>query len=124
MRALITGLNLLLVAACGDPTHDDAVSALGAEKPGVPPGPLHRPGQPCLTCHGEDGPASYRLSFGGTVYAYLDGDAPGAGAAVRVLDAKHRTFDVAANCVGNFWIPKGDFAPTFPVTAAVTIGGF
>jgi len=34
-------------AACQDAVHDDEVSALGPEAPGVSPGPDHRPGQPC-----------------------------------------------------------------------------
>lgn len=120
MSALVL---LVAVVACSDPVHDREVEALGPEKAGVHPGPLHRPGQPCLTCHGGQGPASFEISFGGTVYARLGDDAPAAGAAVRLLDAKNRTFDIAANCVGNFWVPK-TFAATFPVTGAITAGGF
>jgi mono/diheme cytochrome c family protein len=119
VRALIGAA--LLLAACGDPVHDRAVEALGSEKAGVRQGPLHRPGQPCLTCHGGEGPASYEMAFGGTVYALLDGDSPGAGAIVRLLDANNRTYDVTANCAGNFWVPRGAFQGTFPVTAAVTM---
>ena len=107
--------------ACGDPVHDDAVKALGPEKAGVPRGPLHRPGQPCLTCHGGEGPSSFVMDFGGTVYATADGDTPGADAVVRLLDSQKRVYDVNANCVGNFWVPRGAFAAVFPVTAAVTM---
>jgi hypothetical protein len=115
---------LVAVVACSDPVHDRDVEALGPEKAGVAPGPLHRPGQPCLTCHGGQGPASSEMSFGGTVYALLGAEAPGATAVVRLLDAKNRTFDLTANCVGNFWIRKGDFGATFPLTAVATLGGF
>jgi hypothetical protein len=122
MRAIVGIVFLATVApACGDPVHDDAVNALGPEKPGVRHGPLHRPGQPCLTCHGGDGPASFVMDFGGTVFATLDGDTPGAGATVRLLDSQQHTYDVTANCVGNFWVPRGAFAAVFPVTAAVTM---
>ena len=58
---------LVLLLSC-DPVHDDAVSALGGETPGIPRGPLHRPGQPCLVCHdGASGdPAAF--SMAGTVF--------------------------------------------------------
>src|ERR1700683_3328645 len=39
-----------LMVGC-NPVLDDAIADLGPEKPGVHPGPLHRPGQPCLLCH-------------------------------------------------------------------------
>jgi mono/diheme cytochrome c family protein len=123
MRALSIFLALSVVAACGDPVHDRAVEALGPEKPGVPKGPLHRAGQPCLTCHGGDGPGSPEMEFGGTAYAFEGDPAPAAGAAVRLLDANNRTYDVTANCAGNFWVPKGAFGGTFPMTAAVSVGG-
>ena len=48
----------IALGACVDETHELQVQALGGEAPGVPKGPLHRPGQPCLVCHGEAGPAS------------------------------------------------------------------
>lgn len=41
---------VILAAAC-DPVRSDAVAALGGEAPGVPHGPTHRPGQPCLLGH-------------------------------------------------------------------------
>jgi hypothetical protein len=111
----------LVVCACGDPVHDEAVAALGPEAPGVPHGPYHRPGQPCLVCHGGEGPASYTMSFGGTLRAYQSAALPATGATVRVVDASASTFETAANCVGNFWIRASDFSPSFPVSAAVTV---
>ncbi|HEX3597036.1 MAG TPA: hypothetical protein VHU80_18130 [Polyangiaceae bacterium] len=115
---------LVLASGCGDPVHDRAVDALGGEKAGVAKGPLHRAGQPCLTCHAGQGPASYEMAFGGTVYAQQDIDAPGAGAVVRLLDSKNHTYDVNANCVGNFWVPRGAYDAVYPVTAVVTVQGF
>ena len=67
-----TCLAASLVWACGDPVHDARVAALGDERPGVPAGPNHRPGQPCLACHGGDGPSDVELA----VAAYNAG--PGA----------------------------------------------
>ena len=55
--------------ATSNPVHDNEVAALGPEDPSVPPGPDHRPGQPCLVCHGGSGPASAQFAVGGTVYA-------------------------------------------------------
>jgi len=121
VREIAATLALIVVAGCGDPVHDRAVEDLGGEKAGVPKGPLHRPGQPCLTCHGGEGPASFEMAFGGTVYARKDDDAPGAHADVRLLDAKNNTYDMKANCVGNFWVPRGAFLGEFPITAVATM---
>jgi len=114
----------LIAIACADPVHDAAVEALGGEQPGVRKGPDHRPGQPCLTCHGGEGPASFQMAFGGTVYAHASGDAPVQDATVIVADAKGRTFQTTTNCAGNFWVPAKAFEPVFPATAAVMASGF
>src|SRR5450432_160855 len=59
VRAMLAGTVLVCaLVGCGDPVHDTAVSALGPEAPGVPKGPLHRPGQPCVLCHGPQGSAT------------------------------------------------------------------
>ncbi len=55
---------LAVGGACGgDPVHDEEVAALGPEPGGGAPGPEHRPGQPCLVCHGGSGPASEGEQF-------------------------------------------------------------
>jgi hypothetical protein len=110
--------------ACADPVHDAEVESLGPERAGVPKGPEHRPGQPCLACHGGEGPASFEMSVAGTVFAHPDGDAPVASAVVKVADANGRTFSTPSNCVGNFWIPKRLFEPAFPATCAVLAGNY
>jgi hypothetical protein len=109
-------------AGCGDPAHDDAVSALGPERAGVPKGPEHRAGQPCLTCHGEDGPADLVMTFGGTIYAHENSEAPAPNAIVRVVGSDLRTYETTTNCVGNFWIPAHELEPLLPAGAAVTSG--
>jgi hypothetical protein len=117
-------LALAVGAACADPTHDDAVAALGPEAPGVPPGPTHRPGQPCLTCHGGSGPAGAQFSIGGTAYQTQrlplpDGgippSAPLVGATVQLTDSVNSTQTVTTNSVGNFFIPLAQWAPTPPI---------
>jgi hypothetical protein len=128
---------LALASACGDPTHDDAVAALGPEAPGVSPGPTHRPGQPCLTCHGGLGPAGQQFSIGGTAYenqrlpapdgAAAPASPPLVGATVQLSDSSgltdasdgaspaSATRTTTTNSVGNFFILESDWAPTFPV---------
>jgi hypothetical protein len=102
--------------ACADPVHDQTVDSLGPETPGVPPGPLHRPGQPCLACHGGDGPASLQFSVGGTVYAVRDQPAPALGPCVQIEDIDGDFWTSApTNDAGNFFVAETDFAPNFPI---------
>lgn len=139
MRILAAALGVALVlgAACADPVHDDEVAALGPEAPGVPPGPTHRPGQPCLVCHGGSGPASLQFSIGGTAYEtqmvpLADGGAPASsaplvGASVQLTDSSDlgdasdassvstATQTTTTNSVGNFYILESDWAPVFPI---------
>ena len=70
LARLPVGLTLLAtLAACDtDPVHSSAVDALGPEVAGVPKGPYHRAGQPCVTCHGGEGPASQQFVMAGTVF--------------------------------------------------------
>jgi hypothetical protein len=110
---------LLALPACGNPVHEDAVAALGGERPGVPKGPLHRPGEPCLTCHGEDGPADARFSFAGTVYQTPTGEEKACGATVRVNGADGKGWEVTTNAAGNFFVDASDFPGAFPATTTV-----
>jgi len=112
-----------LTATCElDPVHDDAIADLGSEAPGVPPGPLHRPGQPCLVCH-DGSTANPAMSVGGTVYAVLGADAPLAGAAVELTGEDGSTFVATTNSVGNFYVEKAMWQPIYPLRVAVAYGG-
>lgn len=124
MQSALAVILGVLAVACADPVHDRSVEALGPETAGVPHGPNHRPGQPCLTCHGGDGPANLEMSFGGTVYAHQTGRAPAAHVVVRIVDADLRTYETETNAAGNFWVPTRAFEPRFPVSAAVTLGQY
>ncbi len=116
-------LSAALLAACGDPVHDQQRESLGGETDGVPKGPLHRPGQPCLVCHSDYGPAHMILSFGGTIYQYdTDPLVPLKDALVTLTDAKGRIYEVQSNCAGNFYVQRADYDPTYPVRASVTYG--
>jgi hypothetical protein len=113
---LVAVLAVLSVAACYDPVHLDAVATLGPETPGIPTGPEHRVGQPCLTCHGGEGPADRELAVAGTVVATRGSKEPLVAAKITVTDARGESREMRSNGVGNFSIPKGDWPSiTFPL---------
>ncbi len=114
---------LMPFAGCVDATHDDQVAALGPEDPDGPPGPFHRPGQPCLTCHGGSGPASKQFSVGGTIYALEGQPAPAVGATVQIEDIAGRVGTAQSNRVGNFYLTEPEWTPTYPTLPQVTLGG-
>jgi hypothetical protein len=129
LRVRRTFARLSLVASCascasclGDPVHDDAVAALGAEIPSVPAGELHRAGQPCVECHQSGGPASSAFSVAGTVF---NGPTDGLGlenVQVRMVDAAGSQRVVSTNCVGNFFIRQSDWDPAFPIKVGIGLG--
>ncbi len=98
---------LLAIVSCADPVRSAEQQALGPEDPGVPRGPTHRPGQPCLVCHDD-------FSLAGTVY-YEDLTTPFNGATVSFIDAQGNQFQATTNEVGNFFVKKSDFTPVFPI---------
>jgi hypothetical protein len=104
--------------SCADETHDEAVAALGPDS--TPPGPTHRPGQPCVTCHGGSGPAKLQFSVGGTVYLNQGGGMPAPGASVQVEDIDGQIYVVQTNAVGNFFVALDAFAPRYPTQMTVT----
>jgi len=119
-------LSVVLGSSCTiDPVHDAAVKALGDEEPDIPQGPYHRAGQPCLTCHGGQGPAETRLAVAGTVYLGADDtkkkSAQGANRAlVRIKDANGSTKCFVTNCKGNFVVRPEDFPRlTFPLLTSI-----
>ena len=119
-KFLLASFVLLAVSCSLDPTHDEAKSDLGDETPGIQPGPLHRPGQPCLICH--DGSTARQWSIAGTVTGVLGNPAPLEGATVSLIDANLSTFSVTSNAAGNFYVELSRWVPTYPVKVAVTFG--
>jgi hypothetical protein len=116
-RIARAGLVALAVSSAGcDPVHADAIAALGGEAPGVPPGPLHRPGQPCGLCHDgafNDPPA---FSLAGTLYLDATGLTPVSGAAVILEDSNFVTSPPGtSNEAGNFYWTPEQFTPKYPV---------
>jgi hypothetical protein len=113
---------VIVVVAC-DPVHDDAVDALGDELPNVPPGPLHRPGQPCLVCHDGKVGDPEELSVAGTIFKSAFARLPAVGATVTLTGADQRTFQATANEAGNFFVTPRDWSPAYPMKVAVTYQG-
>lgn len=109
-------------SACVDESHELEVQALGDESPGVPKGPLHRPGQPCLVCHGEGGPASTEFVMAGTVFESQGKTDPATGAGVLIEDVMGSTYTATTNEVGNFYITPGQWSPTMPLQVQVSQG--
>ena len=123
------GLVAPLAGGCEDPVLAERIAALGPEDPAVPPGPLHRPGQPCLVCHGSghgsgpgSGPGSgaSRLSVAGTVFRTPDSRRPIGGVEVRLIDASRRWFIAHTNCTGNFAVTPGEYEPVMPLWVSLS----
>lgn len=120
-RSLIGVLALATLVSCGDPTRDAIIESLGEEAPGVPVGPLHRPGQPCNVCH--DGEVAREFSVAGTVYWAFDSKKPAPGAHVDLTDADGDQQVAYANCAGNFFLFPEDTHVDFPFWVKVSGGG-
>ena len=123
LLSMLVGLTAASAVGSCDPVRDDAVSALGGEAPGVKPGPLHRPGQPCLLCHdGATGdPAA--LSIAGTVYAGGNTLAPAVGATVTLQSADGTRTTATTNAAGNFYLTPDTYAPKYPVHVISIVQG-
>src|SRR5262249_28092072 len=90
-----------------DPVHDSFVKSLGPDTD-LPESEFHRPGQPCVECHSNKGPAKSKFVLGGTLY-YLPHDdkvapVPVDGADVYILDARGSQIHARTNCRGNFFV--------------------
>jgi hypothetical protein len=125
MRRCVAAAAIALFAQLGcDPVHSNSIAALGDEAPGVRKGPLHRPGQPCLTCHdGElgDPPA---FSVAGTIFQRAEDKTAAVGAQVFLYDAGGKLgFTAVTNAAGNFYVQPHEYTPTFPMRVEVLYQG-
>lgn len=111
-----------LASACGDPVLAGRIDALGPEDPSVPPGPTHRPGQPCVTCHEARGPGRPEMRFGGTIYAVKGQTQPLANVTVHLVDAMGSKIDATTNSAGNFWVTSDAWDPVWPVHVSLEYG--
>lgn len=115
-------VGFVLLIGCGDPLREEAILALGNEVPGVIAGPLHRAGQPCLTCH--DGDHATPLRVGGTIFLDNKSDKAAVSALVRLVDGTGHEHRTATNCAGNFFVRPGDFDPQWPLWVRVEFDGW
>jgi hypothetical protein len=113
-RTVLVATLLAAVMGCGDPVSDRSIDALGPEVAGVPKGPFHRPGQPCVLCHSDAGSAP-PFSLAGTVYIDADTLTPIDGVRVNLVDSLGETFSTTTNCAGNFFVRPGEYALNGPV---------
>lgn len=115
-KLVVLGLGALIVS-CTDPVKDQAIERLGGEDPRVSQGPEHRPGQPCVLCHSDGGPASdHKFVIAGTIFETSAPDSNGAeGVQVLFIDAASATRTYETNAAGNFFIPESEWSDlTFP----------
>lgn len=122
-RRFLLGVSLaILAAACMNPVHSDAVDALGPEVNGERPGPFHRAGQPCLTCHGPEGPED-EFAVAGTVFEVRGGSTPLAGVTVALTDSTGAQRQLVTNSAGNFYLRAGQWTPSYPMHVELSING-
>jgi hypothetical protein len=119
VRITVRGGLCAMAISCSDPVHDQLVQALGPEDPAVPPGPSHRPGQPCLACHGGMGPATTEFSAGGTVYMTEGRNAPADQALVQIEDIDGRVVKAPTSSVGNFFVAPSQIQFHYPILMRV-----
>ena len=116
VRLFSVALSLAPLAIVGcDPVHASEIDALGGEAPGVPEGPLHRPGQPCLLCHdGEIGDPT-AFSVGGTVFDTPSSMQGVVGATVAMTDTIGSSDTATTNAAGNFYVTPPEWTPIYPI---------
>jgi hypothetical protein len=109
---------LLCLAAC-DPVLDRGIAALGGEAPGVRPGPLHRPGQPCLLCHDGALGDPRAFSVAGSVVRDAVDERAAVGARVQLKAADGSRFTLVSNEAGNFYVEPGAWKPVYPLQVSI-----
>ena len=119
---ILLGCAAALAGCLNDPVHDTAVGDLGGEAAGVRPGPTHRPGQPCLTCHGGSGPGKPTFSIAGTVYRSNDVKTAVGGVQVSIADATGAVHTYVTNEAGNFYVESASWQPVYPLLTSLSYG--
>jgi hypothetical protein len=115
---------LALLPCCSDPVTSGEINALPAENPIIPVGEFHRAGQPCVLCHSPTGPASGDdFSVAGTVFAQPQTTVGVDNATVAFTDTQGTKWTTQTNCVGNFFVKKSDWDPSFPIFVRVFKNG-
>lgn len=122
--SLALALAALATGCRYDPVPAQIIADLGPET--GTPGPLHRPGQPCLACHDAYGGATPALAVAGTVFmldASMTKLVPAKNVRVNIVDsAMGGSKHPCTNAAGNFMINTVDWAdivyPLSPVAGS------
>jgi len=122
LLSAIAALGAAIGSGCSDPTRDRQIEALGPDT--ETPGPDHRPGQPCILCHSEGGPAeSKAFAIAGTVYKTSKVGEDGIEGVVVQFIAANDSKPVAlpsTGPTGNFFVPVEDWPDiVFPIRVAL-----
>ncbi len=126
---------------CGNRAIDVKVDSLGPEVEGIEQGPYHRPGQPCILCHGYGGQEPTMVVAGTIFGTPAKGDTIGTnadwpklwniwdggenepipveGALVTITDSLGKVVTKETNCVGNFYIETSEEPLAFPLHAEI-----
>lgn len=90
-----------------DPVPQEIIDDLGPEQGTADAN--HRPGQPCVVCHGPYGGVAPQMAFGGTLYAF-DPDnnviVPAPGVNVTVFDSAGDSRIACSGPSGNFYLEQ------------------
>jgi hypothetical protein len=125
--ALVIG-GLAGAAGCANPVQDAYIAELGPEDPAVPLSDIHRPGQPCLLCHGPYVGAQPEMSVAGTVYGYAWDPKNSKADPIPVEDVTVELSDSfgnsppqppKTNCAGNFYLTVQQWNPAYPLRVAI-----
>lgn len=121
VRTALTALTCVVLSGCPNPLQDQQIEDLGGECSDVPPSDFHRPGQPCVLCHGDYQRDSPVMSMAGTVFATQGQATPVEGVEILLTDANGTSppAPVMSNCIGNFFIDADDWTPAYPVHAEI-----
>ena len=101
-----------------DPVPQEIIDDLPPEQ-GTPDA-NHRPGQPCVVCHGSYGGVSPKMAFGGTLFAIdpeAGGIVPAPGVNIDVFDSAGNSRKACSGPSGNFYLEEKDWEDVaFPLT--------
>lgn len=115
---------LLVLFSCTDPVLDDRIEAQGNETEGIDPGPFHRVGQRCTSCHQENGEAGDSpFTLAGTIFAQPSRQVGVDAVEVRLTDSDGSKYIAKTNCVGNFFVRPEEWQPKFPILVELSKGG-
>jgi len=119
-RSLYLLLCFFGIGACLDPVTHDEQNALGGEIEGIEPGPRHRSGQPCLTCHGDERTQTPVMMAAGTVFRKKGSNDRAEGAVITISDAKGKVRKKTANDRGNFYVTVDEWPdPVYPLESRI-----